>query len=102
VRGTVHTLVACRCAAGGYPRAAAVNDRRSGHEQPLGEEPPPIRTPPSSQTSVKMGKTPGPPERVAADIMRHLIGNTATTDDIALVGDGPVPIQLSAWFALHQ
>jgi len=49
-----------------------------------------------------MGKTPGPPERVAADIMRHLIGNTATTDDIALVRDGPVPIQLSAWFALHQ
>jgi phosphoserine phosphatase RsbU/P len=29
--------------------------------------------------------TPGPPERVAADIMRHLIGNTITTDDIALV-----------------
>jgi Stage II sporulation protein E (SpoIIE) len=53
VRGTVHTLVACRCAAGRYPAAAAVNDRPSGHEQPLGEEPPPIRTPSSSQTSVK-------------------------------------------------
>jgi sigma-B regulation protein RsbU (phosphoserine phosphatase) len=29
--------------------------------------------------------TPGPPERVAGDIMRYLIGNTITTDDIALV-----------------
>jgi phosphoserine phosphatase RsbU/P len=29
--------------------------------------------------------SPGPPERVAADIMRHLVGDTVTTDDIALV-----------------
>ena len=35
--------------------------------------------------------TPGPPERVAADIMRHLIGNTITTDDIALVVMGRSP-----------
>jgi putative methionine-R-sulfoxide reductase with GAF domain len=27
----------------------------------------------------------GPPERVAADIMRKLVGNTITTDDVALV-----------------
>jgi phosphoserine phosphatase RsbU/P len=35
--------------------------------------------------------TPGPPERVAADIMRDLIGNTITTDDIALVVLGRSP-----------
>jgi hypothetical protein len=35
--------------------------------------------------------TPGPPERVAADIMRHLNGNTATPDDIALVVMGRSP-----------
>jgi phosphoserine phosphatase RsbU/P len=29
--------------------------------------------------------SPGAPERVAADIMRHLVGHTITTDDIALV-----------------
>jgi phosphoserine phosphatase RsbU/P len=29
--------------------------------------------------------SPGAPERVAADIMRHLVGNTIATDDIALV-----------------
>jgi phosphoserine phosphatase RsbU/P len=29
--------------------------------------------------------SPGAPERVAADIMRHLVGHTITTDDISLV-----------------
>jgi sigma-B regulation protein RsbU (phosphoserine phosphatase) len=35
--------------------------------------------------------SPGPPERVASDIMRHLVGNTITTDDIALVVIGRTP-----------
>jgi sigma-B regulation protein RsbU (phosphoserine phosphatase) len=35
--------------------------------------------------------SPGPPERVAADMMRHLVGNTITTDDIALVVIGRSP-----------
>jgi phosphoserine phosphatase RsbU/P len=35
--------------------------------------------------------SPGPPERVATDIMRHLVGNTVTTDDIALVVIGRSP-----------
>jgi sigma-B regulation protein RsbU (phosphoserine phosphatase) len=35
--------------------------------------------------------TPGAPEHVAADIMRHLVGNTITTDDIALVVIGWSP-----------
>jgi sigma-B regulation protein RsbU (phosphoserine phosphatase) len=35
--------------------------------------------------------TPGAPERVAADIMRHLVGDTITTDDIALVVIGRTP-----------
>jgi Stage II sporulation protein E (SpoIIE) len=35
--------------------------------------------------------SPGAPERVAADIMRHLVGNTITTDDIALVVMGRTP-----------
>jgi phosphoserine phosphatase RsbU/P len=34
---------------------------------------------------------PGAPERVAADIMRHLVGHTITTDDIALVVIGRTP-----------
>jgi phosphoserine phosphatase RsbU/P len=35
--------------------------------------------------------SPGAPERVAADIMRHLVGHTITTDDIALVVMGRTP-----------
>jgi phosphoserine phosphatase RsbU/P len=35
--------------------------------------------------------SPGPPEGVAADMMRHLVGNTITTDDIALVVIGRSP-----------
>jgi serine phosphatase RsbU (regulator of sigma subunit) len=35
--------------------------------------------------------SPAAPERGAADIMRHLVGNTITTDDIALVVMGRTP-----------
>ena len=35
--------------------------------------------------------SPGAPERVAADIMRHLVGHTITTDDISLVVMGRTP-----------
>jgi sigma-B regulation protein RsbU (phosphoserine phosphatase) len=40
---------------------------------------------------LRAATSPGPPERVAADIMRHLVGSRITSDDIALVVLGRTP-----------